>query len=282
MARLTVSRDLLRGIAIGAVAAGAAAIAIPRLLRAFRGTTPRLDGSTIEERLIAFVFANATSGDAASVLAAIDRFCWTQGAARLALCCDVHAYRDGCVCATCAGFMMNVGDVKGELVKAEITRAAPNLALEFGGYCGYSAVLLGSLLPGGSRLISIELNPTYAAIATKIIEFAGLGEKVSVMVSDVESALPRIAEREGKGSVDLVFIDHWKDRYLPDLRNLEASGLLHVGSTIVADNIIYPGAPDYLAYVTTSPRYRTVVHDTLLEYSKDRKDAVTVSTVLTA
>lgn len=150
--------------------------------------------------------------------------------------------------------------------------------LEFGGYCGYSAVLIGSLLPEGGKLISIEINPVYAAIATKIIEFAGLAHKVSVHVGDVPDALHILAAEHGTGSVDAVFIDHWKDLYLRDLHNLENSHLLHVGSCVMADNIIYPGAPQYLEYVQTSPRYKTVLHESKLEYSTDR-DAVAVSIV---
>jgi catechol O-methyltransferase len=154
----------------------------------------------------------------------------------------------------------------------------PRLVLEFGGYCGYSAVLIGSCLPPDAKLISIEINPVYAAIATKIIEFAGLESKVSVLVADVTTALPAIVAEHGAGSVDAVFIDHWKDRYLPDLKNLESSKLLHVGSVIIADNILYPGAPEYLKYVSDEPKYATKLHHSSLEYSKD-VDAVAVSIV---
>jgi catechol O-methyltransferase len=158
----------------------------------------------------------------------------------------------------------------------------PRLMLEFGGYCGYSAVLIGSHLPPGARLISMEINPVFAAIATKIIEHAGLADRVQVWVGDIPALMPRVREEcGGPGCVDAVFIDHWKELYLPHTRALEASGLLHVGSTLIADNIIYPGAPDYLAYVQSAPeRYRTVVHEAHLEYSATARDAVAVSQVL--
>ena len=49
----------------------------------------------------------------------------------------------------------------------------------------------------------------------------------------------------------LVFIDHTKERYLPDLQNLVASGLLAPGCVIVADNICFAGEPhaEYLNFV---------------------------------
>jgi catechol O-methyltransferase len=179
------------------------------------------------------------------------------------------------------GFMMNLGDVKGSIVKKEVTALkAPRLCIEFGGYCGYSAILIGSTLPAGCKFISIEINPVYAALATKLVEFAGLKDRVTVMVADVPDALKEIRSKFGAGAADFVFIDHWKTIYLRDMKNLEASGLLRLGSVVVADNILYPGAPDYLEYVQTSKRYRTVLHKTLLEYHTDREDAVAVSTVV--
>ena len=99
-------------------------------------------------------------------------------------------------------------------------------------------------------------------------------------IGDVPLVLPRLVNEYGKGSVGFVLIDHWKDVYLRDVKNLEASGLLRQGSVIVGDNILYPGAPDYLAYMQTSPLYRTVLHETLLEYQTTEKDAMSVSTVL--
>jgi hypothetical protein len=101
------------GLAAGAVAAGALAAAVPLVVRALgRAGPPSLDGSSREERCIAHVFAKAKRGDPASVLAAIDEFCWGQG------------------------FMMNVGDVKGKIVTRAVKDAAPRVVLEFGGYCG--------------------------------------------------------------------------------------------------------------------------------------------------
>ena len=43
--------------------------------------------------------------------------------------------------------------------------------------------------------------------------------------------------------------DHCKPCYLPDLKLAEASGLMAPGSWTIADNVIYPGAPDLLAYL---------------------------------
>ena len=128
----------------------------------------------------------------------------------------------------------------------------------------------------------MQFDPLHAAIATKVLEFAGLSSRVTVLVGTVETRLPALRSAYGVSSVDLLFIDHVKSLYLPDLKRVEAAGLLNPGSVIVADNVVHPGAPELLAYLQSEEGrlYRTTMHDTSLEYSKDRKDGVTVSTRL--
>lgn len=76
----------------------------------------------------------------------------------------------------------------------------------------------------------------------------------------------------------LVFFDHAKDAYLPDLLFLESKGFIAQGSVVVADNILYPGSPDFRAYVKQSPHYQWVEHESLLEYQTEKKDIVMVAT----
>lgn len=45
-------------------------------------------------------------------------------------------------------------------------------------------------------------------------------------------------------------------------------GLLHKGSILLADNVICPGTPDYLAYVRNSPKYESKYFKSHLEYTK--------------
>ncbi|KAJ3071475.1 hypothetical protein HK102_006428 [Quaeritorhiza haematococci] len=74
----------------------------------------------------------------------------------------------------------------------------------------------------------------------------------------------------------MFFIDHWKDRYLPDLKLIEEKKLLRKGSVIIADNTIYPGTPDYLAYIRAHPQFESKTIESKLEYS-DHKDALEIS-----
>lgn len=67
---------------------------------------------------------------------------------------------------------------KGQIVDAVVREQRPSVLLELGAYCGYSAVRMGRLLAPGARLLTIELNPDYAAITQQMLDFAGLQDRV--------------------------------------------------------------------------------------------------------
>lgn len=72
-------------------------------------------------------------------------------------------------------------------------------------------------------------------------------------------------------------MDHYKEYYLRDFKLLEDTGLIKSGTMIFADNIICPGAPDYKEYIENNPNYTTTFHETTLEYTDNRRDAVAIS-----
>jgi len=206
-----------------------------------------------ETKVLRQVFNRAAEKNPTSVLAVMDDFCWKSN------------------------WMMAIGDVKGKILEAEVKNRQPKVAVEFGGYCGYSAVLIAKDLPHDGHLYSFELDPLHAAIATKIVEFAGLAKKVTVIVGTANEKLHLLKSQYNISAIDLLFIDHVKHLYLPDFKLVEQLSLLPKGAVVVADNILFPGAPDYLAYVTNNPHYKTTQHMTVLEYQHEKKDIVTVS-----
>jgi catechol O-methyltransferase len=66
--------------------------------------------------------------------------------------------------------------------------------------------------------------------------------------------------------------------YLPDLKVILESNFLAPAAVVVADNVIFPGAPEYLEYIRASPRFDSVNHPSHLEYSTTIVDAIEVST----
>ncbi|HEU0191227.1 MAG TPA: O-methyltransferase [Mycobacterium sp.] len=205
-------------------------------------------GDGREAAAVEYVLANARAGDIADVLAAIDRFAYEKS------------------------LLINIGDEKGVLLDAAVRRADPALALELGTYCGYSALRIARAAPA-AQVYSVELAEANAANARRIWAHAGVADRVTCVVGTVGDGgrtLDTLATRHGftAGKLDLLFIDHDKDAYLPDLQAILDRGWLHPGAIVVADNVRVPGAPKYRQYMRAEQGklWNTTEHRTHVEY----------------
>ncbi|KAI8621469.1 S-adenosyl-L-methionine-dependent methyltransferase [Chytriomyces sp. MP71] len=200
--------------------------------------------------ILVHVRQHATRGNPRSVIAALDDY----------------GYK--------IGWHMSVGDVKGAIVDGLVRQHKPKLMVEIGAFVGYSAVRFASLLPEGARYVSFEVDPAAAQTAAEMVEFAGLSSVCTIVVGDFKETVGDVIQ---KGTVDMFFIDHWKEVYLRDFKVIEDLGLCHEDSVVVADNVITPGAPDYLKYVAKSKSVKsTRLIDTVLEYTST-PDGISVS-----
>jgi catechol O-methyltransferase len=219
-------------------------------------------GDGREARLADYVVKRARRGDAADAIRIIDEYCYNES------------------------FMINVGDEKGQILDAAVVRANPGRVLELGTYCGYSALRMAVAAPS-AQIVSIEFNRANAEIARRILEHAGVGGRVTIVVGtlgDGGTTIDALRRAHGfhPGSVDLAFIDHAKDAYLPDLQLIMQEGWLRPGALVVADNVKVPGAPEYHAYMAQNEGklWRTIEHPTHVEYQSVIKDLVLVSEYL--
>lgn len=138
-----------------------------------------------------------------------------------------------------------------------LTRAnRPEHIVEVGTSFGVSAIHFACGLKdnGEGRLISSELSRAKAAAARENLASLGLEGLVDIRCGDAFETLERLEH-----PIDLLFLDGWKDGYLPLLKMLEPS--LHPGALIVGDDIkLFPERlASYLEYVRTPQnRYRSV------------------------
>ncbi|CAF1063614.1 unnamed protein product [Adineta steineri] len=139
---------------------------------------------------------------------------------------------------------------------------------------------MAAQVPRGTRIISIERDPEAAQVAHIIHKHAGVGNQIKIIVDTTENAIPRLKRRFHIRSFDLIFIDHAGSLYLPDFKLLERHGLIKSGTMIVADNVITPGAPDYLRYVRNNRNYTTQTIDSTIEYQDDIPDAVEITKIM--
>ncbi len=169
-------------------------------------------------------------------------------------------------------FLMNIGDQKGEILEEAIRDSQATNILELGVYLGYSTIRILKNLNEVSKLTSIEANEKFAQIAREHIEISGLSKNHLLKVGKSSEIIPLLREQ-----YDFVFIDHWKDIYLKDLKLLEEFGLLKKGAWVFADNVVLFNLEDYLDYVRTSPNFESKFIPTLREYSKYHPDGVEIS-----
>lgn len=152
-------------------------------------------------------------------------------------------------------FLINIGPDKGKIVTGIIAEEKPDVFVELGGYIGYSAILFGDAIRkaggenSGRRFWSLEFDPLFASIAMNLIELAGLSDLVKVVVGDAEDSLKRLRDEGQLESIDILFLDHVEDLYLPHFLVCQKLNLLKEGALVVADNVVRPGAPQYRKHV---------------------------------
>ncbi len=126
---------------------------------------------------------------------------------------------------------------QGKLLQILIKLGGVKRILEIGTLGGYSTTWMARALSADGKLISIELDPSYAAVAKKNIKRAKLQNKVEIKVGEALTVLKQIDKTAGK--FDLFFFDAHKPSYIKYFNwALKHS---HKGTLIIADNVIRDG-----------------------------------------
>lgn len=169
-------------------------------------------------------------------------------------------------------FIPSIGPVKAKILAKVVKDAKPKRILEVGVLYGYSSIMMAKNAPPGIEIIAVEKNPEHVQISRKNVKRAEMDDLIKVVEGDGTAVLKKLS-----GKFDLVFLDAAKSEYLAYLRAVEKN--LHKGSVIVADNvgIFKDEMEDYLDYVRKKGPYKSRTVETLLEFSKDKKDAMEIS-----
>ncbi len=177
--------------------------------------------------------------------------------------------------------MMTIGPDRSKPILDEIRSARPAVMGELGGYIGYSAILFGSEVrnAGGRKYLSFEYDPEYASIAKWIVDLAGLGDFVQIIVGNSADGLVKLAgDSERKTVFDVLFIDHWEEVYLSDLLICEDHDLIKKGSVVVADNAGNGEADGYVRWVEEGGKYISTRVPCMLPNGRD--DVVLISRMI--
>ncbi len=163
---------------------------------------------------------------------------------------------------------------QGKLLHLLVRLQGARTILEVGTLGGYSTIWLARALPADGRLVTLELDPTHAEVASANIARAGLGARVEVRVGPASESLSRLTQ-EGVEPFDMVFIDADKEGY-PDYLDW-ALRLTRPGSLIVADNVVRGGA--LMDPASSDPRVQAVRRFIELVAAEPRLDATVIQTV---
>jgi predicted O-methyltransferase YrrM len=128
---------------------------------------------------------------------------------------------------------------QGKLLHLLVRIQEATSVLELGTLGGYSTIWLARALPPGGRVVTLELDPRYAAVAAANIARAGVAELVEQRVGAALDSLHAL-RREGAGPFDFIFIDADKAG-TPEYFE-QALELSRVGTVILTDNVVRGGA----------------------------------------
>lgn len=152
--------------------------------------------------------------------------------------------------------LITLGPEKGQVITDIITQEKPKILVQLGTHVGYTAVLFADcmrkLRPTDSdvHLWALEIEPDFVAIASEVVDLAGLKDIVTVVTGSADETMRKLTDDGKLTHIDMLFIDHVEERFKPDLQvAMDELGLLKSGACVVADNVLVPGAPAYREYV---------------------------------
>jgi predicted O-methyltransferase YrrM len=174
---------------------------------------------------------------------------------------------------------IQVSPAQGKLLMLLARLHGARSVLEIGTLGGYSAIWLARGLPGDGRLVTLEADAAYAAVARANLDRAGLASVVEVRVGAALDTLPRLAAERlapgGAGPFDLVFVDADKPNNAAYVT--WALRLARPGSVIVVDNVVREGA--VVGGDTPDPEVRGAREVLELLAAEPRVSATVVQTV---
>jgi predicted O-methyltransferase YrrM len=134
---------------------------------------------------------------------------------------------------------IDVAPNQGKLLHVLALTKGARRILEIGTLGGYSTIWLARALPGGGRLVTLEVEPKHAQVAQANLDRAGLAGVVEIRVGPAADSLAALCDEHAE-PFDLIFIDADK-KSIPAYLDW-ALKLARVGTLIVTDNVVREGA----------------------------------------
>ena len=132
------------------------------------------------------------------------------------------------------------GHLQGKLLELLVRMIRPQRVLEIGTFTGYSALSMAAGLEEGATLDTFEVDDELQPLAQSYFDRSPHGAKIRLHIGSALDIVPGLG-----ATYDLVFIDGDKREYPDYYRMLMGDGggrpLVHGGSVLIADNILWSG-----------------------------------------
>ena len=143
------------------------------------------------------------------------------------------------------------------LLKFFVSFAKPMQILEVGTAVGYSAIMMGEVMPEGAAITTIEKYEPRIPVARENFRRAGKEGVITLLEGDAMEWLARLS-----GPYDMIFMDAAKGQYIHFFP--EIMRLLSDGGILISDNIFQDG--DIMESRFAVTRRNRTIHSRMREY----------------
>ena len=126
------------------------------------------------------------------------------------------------------------GHIQGKLLELLVKMFRPKSILEIGTFTGYSALCMAAGLEEGATIDTCEVDDELEPLAQSFFDRSAHGHKINLHIGSALEIAPTLGKQ-----FDLVFIDGDKREYPAYYDMLMDKGLVHSGSVMLADNILW-------------------------------------------
>lgn len=132
------------------------------------------------------------------------------------------------------------GHIQGRLLEMLVRMMRPRRILEIGTFTGYSALSMAAGLDSDGRIDTFEVEDELEELAQSFFDRSEHGDKIHLHIGSALELAPQLDQ-----TFDMVFIDGDKREYPDYYRMLMGDNghapLVHSGSILIADNILWSG-----------------------------------------
>lgn len=128
------------------------------------------------------------------------------------------------------------GHVQGKFLEMLTRMISPRRVLEIGTFTGYATLCFAAGMPEDGVIDTVEIEDELEGIQSEFFARSPHAHKIRRHTGSALNVVPGLGE-----CYDLVFIDGDKREYPDYYRMLMDGGLVHSGSYILADNILWYG-----------------------------------------